>query len=384
MQAHEELKKSEDRLRTIIDTIPTSVFCSLADGADQFWNQRWRDYAGVSSDDARYRGWEAVIHPEDAGKVAEAWDRSIASGRAGEIEVRLRRFDGEYRWFLCRWEPLRDEAGQIVSWYGANADIDDAKRAEQNLAKIRSDLEHVTRITSLSALTASIAHEVNQPLSGIMTNAGACLKMLDADPPNIAGARDTARRTLRDGARAADVISRLRALFSNEGTAVDPVDLNEAAREVVMLSRTELQSKRVILQMELAEDLPLVSGDRIQLQQVILNLLANASEAMSGVEDRPRRLVIRTGQEQNQVSLSVQDVGAGFNVKDADRLFNAFYTTKSGGMGIGLHISRSIIERHQGRLLARSNDGPGATFALYLPRLGPPATGEVRSQAETC
>jgi PAS domain S-box-containing protein len=503
MRAHRELEKSEFRLRTIIDTIPTSVFCSMADGADQFWNQRWRDYSGVSSDDAQSRGWQAVIHPDEMAKLAEAWEGSMASGQAGEIEVRLRRFDGEYRWFLCRWEPLRDETGRIVSWYGANTDIDDAKRAEayliegqrlsltgsfswrvdtdeitfseelrrifefeqtdvvtierilgrthpedtllltekiaesrrgvqnqnfdirlvtpnhpikyirmfshkisdpvsrleylgavqditerrlteQTLSKVRAELAHVTRITSLSALTASIAHEVNQPLAGIITNAGTCLKMLDADPPNVAGARETARRTIRDGNRAADVIKRLRALFSKQGDTVEALDLNEATREVVALSRTELERKRVILRMELADDLSLVAGDRIQLQQVILNLLLNASEAMSGVEDRPRSLVIRTEQQEDQVSLSVEDVGIGFSTQDANRLFDAFYTTKYGGMGIGLHVSRSIIERHQGRLFAKPNDGPGAIFVFCLPRLAEPVTSGAYSLAAAC
>jgi signal transduction histidine kinase len=220
----------------------------------------------------------------------------------------------------------------------------------------------------MGALTASIAHEVNQPLSGIITNASTCLRMLAADPPNVDGAIETARRTIRDGNRASDVITRLRSLFSKKDTTTEPVDLNEATREVITLLRSELQRSRVILQAALSDDLPSVIGDRVQLQQVILNLLRNAADAMSGVDDRPRQLVIRTARyEDDGVRLTVQDAGVGFDPQAIDRLFEAFYTTKNDGMGIGLSVSRSIIESHHGRLWAEPNDGPGATFSFSIP-----------------
>jgi len=223
---------------------------------------------------------------------------------------------------------------------------------------------------SLGVLTASIAHEVNQPLSGIVTNASTCLRMLAADPPNVDGARETARRTIRDGNRASDVITRLRALFASKDATTEWVDLNEAVREVLALSRGDLQRSRVIPRAELADDLPLVTGDRVQLQQVILNLLLNASDAMSGVDDRPRQLVIRTERgEGDHVRLSVRDAGVGVAPEGVDKLFEAFYTTKSGGMGIGLSVSRSIIDSHHGRLWAAPNDGPGATVSFSIPRL---------------
>jgi len=232
-------------------------------------------------------------------------------------------------------------------------------------------------------LTASIAHEVNQPLSGIINNASTCLRMLGANPPNIDGAIETARRTIRDGHRAADVITRLRSLFAKNGAATEPVDLNEATREVIALSSSELQRSRVMVRTELADDLSPVTGDRVQLQQVILNLLRNASDAMSSVEDRPRQLVIRTQRdEDNCVRLTVQDTGECFGPKAMDRLFDAFYTTKSDGMGIGLSISRSIIERHRGRLWAAPNDdGPGATFSFSIPR-GPERVKGERSLSD--
>jgi PAS domain S-box-containing protein len=431
------------------------------------------------------------------GKTVEELKRRVAgimaSEAPGEAEARLRRQDGAYRWFLFRANPLRDESGTVVKWYGVNTDIEDRKRAEAELRRAydsfadaqrlsrtgsfvtdlvgddhnwsdeafrifefepgtkvtvqrirdiihpddlpsfdsvitrglsgvdvnfafrivtsrgavkhvrgvahvveqtegrpmfvgalqdvtesmvaeealnraRSELAHVARVTTLSTLTASIAHEVNQPLSGIITNASTCLRMLDADPPNVEGARETARRTIRDGNRASEVIMRLRDLFSKREFTPGSLDLNEATREVIALSLSDLQRNRVALQSELADDLPNVTGDRVQLQQVILNLLRNASDAMLGLHDRPRQLLIRTERaDGDHVRLSVRDAGAGVDAQSMTKLFDAFYTTKSDGMGIGLSVSRSIIERHHGRLWAAPNDGPGATFSFSIP-----------------
>ena len=251
---------------------------------------------------------------------------------------------------------------------GALQDVTESKVAEEALDRARSELAHVARVTTLSALTASIAHEINQPLSGIITNASTCLRMLNGDPPNLEGARETVRRTLRDGNRVSDVITRLRALFSKREFTLEPLDLNDATQEVIALSLSDLQRNRVVLRSELAKDIPPVIGDRIQLQQVTLNLLRNASDAMVSIEDRPRELLIRTRRErEGRVCLSVQDAGIGINPQDLERLFEAFYTTKSAGMGIGLSVSRSIIERHHGRLWAEPNDGPGVTFSFSIP-----------------
>ncbi len=255
-------------------------------------------------------------------------------------------------------------------------ELAERRMLEERLDKARLELAHVARVTSLGILTASIAHEVNQPLSGIITNAGTCLRMLAADPPNVDGARETARRTIRDGNRASEVISRLRALYGKKDATIESVDLNESTREVLALSLSELQRNRVLVQQELADGLPLVAGNRVQLQQVILNLLRNGSDAMSAVDDRPRQLLIRTeADEDDHVRLTVKDSGVGFAPQAADRLFDSFYTTKNDGMGIGLSVSRSIIERHHGRLWATLNTGPGATFAFSIPRASDRATG---------
>lgn len=609
----------QNDLSRVVDALPGLVWTALPDGDIDFLNQRWCEYTGLSAEEAQGRGWQAAVHPDDLHLLLERWPSEMAGGARGEMEARLRRFDGEYRCFLFRTFPLLDASGQLEKWCGMNTDIDDRRRAEKDLHAIetnyrefvesfpglmvtmtltghvelfssdilqylgktreelrnwqmsdavhpddlprvviafteavttgkpysiehrcrradgvyrwfqvralavrdregqitgwyvvmsdiddlkqveaelrraydsfadaqrlshtgsfitdlvgddhhwsveayrifefepgskvsvqriteiihpddvpgfqamiaramsgidvnfafriltvgcavkhirgiahvvervegrpmfvgalqdvtesliaeealnraRAELARVARVTTMSTLTASMAHEVNQPLSGIITNASTCLRMLDADPPNIDGARETARRTIRDGNRASEVVTRLRALFSKKELTREPLDLNEATREVVALSLSELQRNRVIVQSELADDLPPVRGDRVQLQQVILNLLRNASDAMAEVDDLPRRLTIRTERDEEDVRLSVQDVGVGLEPQNVDKVFVPFYTTKTEGMGIGLSVSRSIIESHNGRLWGARNDGRGATFSFSIPR----------------
>jgi PAS domain S-box-containing protein len=307
------------------------------------------------------------VHPEDIPMLRDMVERARRGVSDFEYEHRLLMPDQSIKYLHLIAHRARDEQG-CLEYIGAVQDVTERKVAEDALNKARAELAHVARVTTLSALTASIAHEVNQPLSGIITNAGTCLRMLDAAPPNIDGARETARRTIRDGNRAADVVARLRALFTKKEFTLEPLDLNDAIREVMTLSTSDFQRHRVIVQSDLADNLPMVTGDRIQLQQVILNLLRNASDAMQGVNDRPRHMLIATQRDAgDRVRLTVRDAGVGLNPDAMDKLFDAFYTTKSDGMGIGLSISRSIIERHQGRLWAEPNDGHGATFSFSIP-----------------
>ena len=493
-RAQDALRESEHESRLIVDSIPGLVVALAPDGEVEFVNRQGLEFFGQPLEELKHWGTNGAIHPEDLPRLTEDFTHAIASGRPFEWEVRGRRFDGVYRWFQSRGFPLRDASGCIVRWYNLLVDVDERKRAEEELRRAydsfadaqrlsktgsfitdlvgddhnwseetyrifefqpgtkvtlqriqaiihpddqasfeamiaramsgvdvnfsfrimtartgvkhvrgtahvieqiegrpmfvgalqdvtesmvaeealnraRSELAHVARVATLSTLTASIAHEVNQPLSGIITNAGTCLRMLDADPPNVDGARETARRTIRDGNRASEVVTRLRALFKKKEFTLEPLDLNEATQEVVALSLSELQRNRVIVQSELADDLPSITGDRVQLQQVVLNLLRNASDAMVGVHDRPRQLLIRTEREGgDRVRVTVRDAGTGFDRQSMDKLFDPFYTTKSDGMGIGLSVSRSIVEKHHGRLWAEPNDGPGATFSFSLPR----------------
>jgi PAS domain S-box-containing protein len=624
--AEEALAASERNLQLTIDTIPALAWSANPDGAADFFNQHYVDYVGKTREALRDWQWTGLVHPDDLKVIGGAWETSLRTGEGAEVEARLLRHDGVYRWFLFKARPLRDESGAVVKWYGVNTDIEDRKQAEQELAarernlreahdhlsqaqrlsrtgsfttdvnadthiwsdelyrileyeagdtpsfsafrerihsedgagfdagfkrslieqtefdeffrivtpkgnikhlhavahflpggaerpivigsiqdvtelrsredelrqsahylkagervsltgsfawdvatdkmtyseqllqlhelegagltgadfqrrfhpddmpafeekmaelgrgldhieyemrllmpdgrikhvrafarmieqpdgglqcvgavqditqrriaeetldKVRSELTHVTRVMSLGQLTASIAHEVSQPLSGIITNASTCLRMLALEPPDIEGAIKTAQRTLRDGNRASDVLSRLRTLFRKKDVLLEAVDLNEAAEEVVALSAQDLQRRGIVIQTAFDQMLPRIEGDRVQLQQVILNLVLNAADAVDGVEGRPRRIVVETGAgAPKQVRLTVRDTGRGLAAGELERIFDAFYTTKADGMGIGLSVSRSIIDRHGGRLWAAANDGPGTAFSFSLP-----------------
>jgi PAS domain S-box-containing protein len=377
--ANDELTQSEARLRVIIDTIPALAWSTRPDGSSDYFNERWLSYTGLTAEQSQDYGWRVAVHPDDLAALQDNWRAVLVPGAPGERpvtpgrEARLRRYDGEYRWFLFRGSPLQDASGRIVAWYGTNVDIEDRKRAEEALRRSEARLSRAAQTAIAGEFAASVAHEINQPLSGIITNASTCLRMLAASPPNIDGALETARRTIRDGNRASDVITRLRALFRKQGPLTGSVDLNEAAGEVIALLQGELEAGRVVLRTDLAGDLPLVTGDRVQLQQVILNLLRNASDAMRGIDDRPRQVVLKTESDgDGSVRLSVRDAGVGIAPDMVGRVFEAFYTTKDDGMGIGLSVSRSIIDCHQGRLWAAANeDGPGATFAFTIPRTSP-------------
>ena len=341
------------------------VIASL-DGKYLSINPAWTATLGWSEADLLGRSSQWLLHPDDRERTRAELDHLAKGHKTLRFENRLRAKDGSYHWISWKAAPDSERI------YSMGRDVTESKRAQDALNRAGAELARVSRVTALSALTASIAHEVNQPLSGIITNAGTCLRMLDTAPPDIDGARETARRTIRDGNRAADVIARLRALFSKREFALEWLDLNEAAREVIALSSNDVQRHRIILQSELADDLPAVTGDRIQLQQVMLNLLRNASDAMTDVHDRPRELLIKTEREDgDRVRLTIRDAGVGLSPQSLDSLFDAFYSTKSGGMGIGLFVSRSIIERHHGRLWAEPNEGaPGATFSFSIPRGG--------------
>jgi PAS domain S-box-containing protein len=308
----------------------------------------------------------ATVHPEDMPTIETAL-ASAMEGGGFDIVFRIITPKGTLKHIhgvAQRMEHITDR----IFYIGATQDVTESRRAAEALDRTRAELTHVARMATLSALTASIAHEINQPLAGIITNANTCLRMLAADPPNLEGARATAQRTIRDGARASDVIVRLRALFSKRAPVREHVDLNETVREVLALSTAELQRARVTLRTDLRGDLPPVIGDRVQLQQVILNLLLNAAEAMSEVEDRARELTIGTGMSGDEiVRLSVRDAGPGVTPEFAEKLFQPFETTKPTGMGIGLSISRTIVESHGGVLSATPNEGPGATFAFTIP-----------------
>ena len=366
--AEAELRRAYDSFAEAQRLSKTGSFITDLVGDDHNWSpEAYRIFEFEPGSKVTVRRVRDTIHPDDV----PSFESVIARGMSGvdvSFAFRILTAAGAVKYVRGVAHVIERIEGRPM-FVGALQDVTETMAAEEALNRVRSEFAHVARITTLSALTASIAHEVNQPLSGIITNASTCLRMLDGDPPNVDGARETARRTIRDGNRASEVIARLRDLFSKKEFTLESLDLNEAAREVITLSVSELQRNRVVLHSDFADDLPTVTGDRIQIQQVVLNLLRNASDAMAGVHDRPRRLLIRTQREDgDRVRVSVRDAGTGIDPQSMDKLFNSFYTTKRDGMGIGLSISRSIIERHHGRLWAEQNDGPGATFSFSIPR----------------
>jgi PAS domain S-box-containing protein len=371
-QGEQQLRKSEEQtkreLQQLVDAIPQQVFVFDSDWNPLFANRRELEYTGLTPQEAQSKDAVArIFHPEDLKKLEVMRERMRTEGIPFEMEARIRGKEGEYRWFLIRDNPLRDEQGRVLRWYGTRTDIEERKRAEEALRKAQADLAHVTRVMTMGELAASIAHEVMQPISGIVLNGNACLRWLGADSANLDEAREAARRIVRDGKRAADVIARIRALATTTAIAKGPMDMNEAIRTVTDLARDELYRNRVTLRTEFADDLSPVVGDRVQLQQVILNLVKNGIEAMSTVEEGRRELVIRTqNDEANRVRVTVQDSGMGVDPESMERIFDAFFTTKEEGMGMGLSISRSIVQNHGGRLWAVGNDGPGTTFQFTV------------------
>jgi PAS domain S-box-containing protein len=491
-----ERKRAEERTRLIIDTVPAQLWTESPDGVVDFVNRRWIDYTGMTLEQAVGSGWNRMVHPDDIERVLSKWRILVSEGKPREIESRLRRFDGEYRWFLSRCCPLVDRSGNILGWYGSDTDIHDRKEAEESLrrsegylaeaqrlsrtgswasipdtgeisylseefyrvlgfdphdgpppfeavfqrihpddqARIReisakarrektvyeadyrivhpggdirdihatghpilspsgdlvefvatvmdvterkraeealrqaqADLAHVNRVTTMGELTASVAHEVNQPIAAAVTNANTCLRWLTRDQPDVEEARAAALRIVNDGTRAAEIIKRIRLLFKKGISEREMVDINEVVEELVVLLRGEAMRYSILVQTELEANTPRVLADRVQLQQVLMNLMINGIDAMKNIAGR-RELAIKSQHpETGQVLVCVNDTGMGLPPQQSDKVFEAFFTTKPHGTGMGLSISRSIVESHGGRLWATHNSPRGASFCFTLP-----------------
>ena len=483
----------EHDLKLIIDTIPTLSWCNRTDGSNEFLSKSWHEYTGVPPEEAHGWGWQVTFHPEDLPPLMNRWGEMLASGEPGEIEARLRRWDGTYRWFLIRAEPFRDESGTVVRWYGTSTDIEDRKRgeealreseqsfrlildgiaglvaimsatgeievvnrqvleyfgrtteqlkdwstgnevhpndladvyaawvcsletkcvydvdhrlrradgvyrwfharglplcdseghvlrwyvlltdiddrnrAEEALRQALSDLARINRVTTMGELAASLAHEISQPISGAITNANVCLRKLGNDKPDLDEVRAAVTRFERDARRAAEIIARIRSQFEKGSVNQETFGVSEMIRETVALLRDEATRYNISVRTELAADLPQIVGDRVQLQQVAMNLIVNSIEAMKEL-DGIREMVIKAQLAENErILVSVSDTGPGFPPDRAEQIFDPFFTTKPHGTGMGLRISRSIIESHGGRLWAEGASGRGATFHLNLP-----------------
>ena len=496
-QAEEAARRSEKQLRDVIETIPTLVWIARPDGSTEFANRRLVEYTGLSQAEAAGSGWELAIHPDDLDRYLRNWRASVASGEPFEEEMRLRHADGEYRWFLSRAVPLRDNQGKILNWYGVSTDIEDRKQAKEalerseaylaeaqklthtgswafhgtataasywseenfriwgfdpqggfptremieqrmhpedrdrarktgvqavaaktdwegefrivlpdgtvrhihglghpvlsaagelleavgthvdvterkhaeaereKLRQLEADLAHLNRITTMGELAVSLAHELKQPITAAITSADSCLQWLTHSPPNLDRARAAASRIKADANRAADVIDRLRSLYQKAPPKRDQVAVKGLIAEMAVLLRGEADRYAVSIRTDLAADLPMVMADRVQLQQVLLNLMLNAIEAM---KETGGLLTIRSQPgPDGQVLISVTDTGIGLPAEKANEIFNAFFTTKPQGSGMGLTISRSIVESHGGHLWATANNGGGAAFHFTLP-----------------
>ena len=363
---YEDLRRSERELRDVIEAMPTMVWIARTDGSNEFGNRRWQEYTGLSHERTVGSGWQDAVHPTDLKRHWEKWCASLASGEPFENEVRYRRAaDGQYRWFLSRAVPLRDEHGKILRWYGVSTDIDDRKRAEQEREQLRADLAHVNRVSMLGELAASVSHELKQPISAAMINAQTCIRWLKRDRPDVDEALEATMRLVKDGTRATEIIDRLRSLYKKSPPQRELVDVNEIIREMLGLLRGEANRYSIVTRSDLARDLPQITADRVQLQQVFMNLMLNAIEAM---KDKGGELKIKTElAQEGSVLISVSDTGVGLPAENINEIFNAFFTTKPEGSGMGLAISRSIVESHGGRMWATGNDGRGATFRLTLP-----------------
>ncbi|WP_051979436.1 hybrid sensor histidine kinase/response regulator [Edaphobacter aggregans] len=485
-KAQEALRRSERELRQVVETIPAMVWCALPDGSNLLMNNRWTEYTGSSGAGL---GWQAALHPDDLQRHMDAFRACSAKGLPFEDEVRFRRADGEYRWFLVQGMPLRDEQGKILNWYGIVTDIEDRKRAEETLREqanllslthdaifvhdmnlrirywnrgaeelygwtareaegkishellqtvfpvpleqliaellsngrwegefvrttkdgtkvvvasrwslqrddkgtplailetnnditernraeeererlhqLEADLAHINRVTTMGELTAGLAHEIRQPISATVTNANACMLWLKRDHPDLEEACEAARRIMEDGKRATDIIEHLRSLYKKSPPKRELIEISDIVHEIVVLLQSEANKHSIVMRTEVPSDLPKITADRVQLQQVLMNLMLNGIEAMN---ETGGILTIKSQFGQDGLLLiSVSDTGMGLPAEYSDQIFNAFFTTKPQGSGMGLAISRSIVESHGGRLWATANSERGATFHFTLP-----------------
>jgi PAS domain S-box-containing protein len=363
-----QLRRQEKKLRDVVETIPTFAWTALPDGAVDFINHCWVEYTGLSPEKTMGSGWKAAVHPADLPRYVERRSASVTSGAPFEHEVRLRRAaDGEYRWFLSRSVPLRDSGGKIVKWYGISTDIEDRKRAEnerERLRQLEADLAHVNRVSTLGEMAASLAHEIKQPIAAAITSANSCIEWLAHEPPNLDRARAAAARIDKYGSRAAEIIDRMRSFYKKSPPQRELVDVSGIIHEMLTLLKGEAYRSSVTMRTELATEVPKVMADPVQLQQVFMNLVLNAIEAM---KDSGGELTVKSELQDGQLQFSVTDTGVGLPLEKMDQIFSAFYTTKAQGSGMGLAISRSIVESHGGRLWATANGGNGATFHFTLP-----------------
>jgi PAS domain S-box-containing protein len=360
------LKLRERQFREVLDTLPAMAFIMMPDGTRTFVNQWVRNYNGLNPDEEMSDAWR-VVHPDDIEIIKAAWQRAFVTGEPIEFESRIRRTDGIYRWFLTRSVPIKDEHARVTKWCGIATDIEDRRQAEHERERLRgleAELAHINRVSTMGELTASLAHEIAQPITAMATNASAALRWLERDQPDLAGISRSVKRILEDGTRAHELIDRVRSVYKKVPVRHEPSDLNAGIRDVLSLIQYQAERHCVSIRAVLAPDLPPASADQVQMRQVLLNLTLNAIEAM---KDSGGELTITSeSDDHGNLTCTVRDTGVGLPAEYGDRIFDAFVTTKATGSGMGLAICKSIIESHGGRLWATANEGPGATFHFTL------------------
>jgi PAS domain S-box-containing protein len=368
--SEERMIESEGRFQVMADTAPVLIWMTGIDGLCNYFNKPWLEFTGRSMEQEVGTGWTEGVHPDDLQGCYDGFLPAFHARKSFSMEYRLRRADGEYRWVIESGIPRYTGDGEFAGYIGSNIDITNLKRAEEErevLRQAQADLARVHRVTTMGELTASLAHEVNQPITAAVTSANSCLRWLAADVPNLEKARSAAERIVKDGTRAAEIISRIRLLFQKGAPQLQLVHVNEVIGEMVVLLQGEAMRRSISVRTELAADLPPVMGDRVQLQQVMMNLMTNSIDAMKAV-DGTRELVIQSRPTQNeQLLVSVSDTGVGLPPQQTEQIFNAFFTTKPHGTGMGLRICRSIVESYGGCLWAADNPERGAIFYVSLP-----------------
>jgi PAS domain S-box-containing protein len=366
-RTEQALRASEAKFRAAIDGIAGLVAIMAPSGELESVNSPLTEYFGRNVEELKNWGTSDAVHPEDRPRVLEAYETALVAGTRFHHELRLRRFDGEYRWFENRGAPIRDESGRITRWYCLLTDIEDRTQALVRLQQMQSDFAHMNRVSVMGELAASLSHEITQPIASARNNARAAQNFLKMQPPDLGEVTEALSCVVGDADRAGEIIDRIREQIKKAPARKQRFDLNAAINEVIILARSVTNRNGLSVQTQLSAGFVPVLGDRVQLQQVLLNLILNAAEAMGSVEEGPRELLISTEQDPAGVVVAVRDSGPGIDSAHLDRVFDAFYTTKSSGTGMGLSICRSIIHAHGGKLWAEANEPRGAVFQFTLP-----------------
>jgi PAS domain S-box-containing protein len=366
VRSNTEIQESARQLRLLTEAIPQQIWRADSAGRIEHCNHHLRDYTGMTMEDLTGEAFFQILHPEDASLYVQGWRAALAMGSRFEEEARVRGSDGVYRWFLARSIPQRSEDGRIARWYGIHIDIEEQYRAQQSLISVQEDLSRLSRTMSMAEMAASIAHELNQPLTAVVTHAYACREWLRGDPVNMEKAAATAEKIVQESTRASSVVSRVRALFRKDAQERAPADMNRLIQDLVRVLRDEAIRREIAVRLDLARDLPRLNMDQIQIQQLMRNLVMNAMESMAQT-DKPRALIVHSAKHGDDgILVAVQDNGPGVAADLAPRIFEPFFSTKPEGTGMGLAICRSIVEAHDGHLWMENSPNGGAVFQFTV------------------